>query len=327
MVLSRTAPRPLRRLRVGVAQLPGAPAPFAERRAAAEVALAAALSSAGAVDLLLLPEATFPGYGPGQRPQEAAEQAARGEGWAVAAAARTGLHIAVGLGMPDRSVLLLVAPDGARWRYTKAYPTFAETAAWRAGPGPMVAHTRLGAIGLAVCADVIQPGLWAGLRGRVSLVLAAGAWGDFHGRLAGMPWWRAAALGPWIRGSAEHRDRTLRAAAAALEVPVAWANACGPFRDGESFSGGSMILGPDGCLRGAVEGAGPGFASAELLLGPPQVGRPPPFPLAWRAFAFSHRLAVGARSAWTSRVPGAAPAGPQGGVARSGDSRPSMPLL
>jgi predicted amidohydrolase len=295
------SPRPppaARPLRVCVAQLPGAPGPLPERRAWAEGALRAA---AGA-DLLLLPEATFPGYAPGGDPREAAAQAAAGEAWAVEAAARAGLHLAVGLGFPDESVLLLVAPDGERWRYTKAWPTFAEAAAWRAGPGPLVARTRLGPVGLALCADVVQPGLWAGLRGRVSLLLAAGAWADYRGRAAGLSWWRAAALGPWMRRAGGHRDRTLSAGAAALGAPVAWANACGPWRGAESFSAGSGIYGPDGARRAAVEGLGPGVTSAALALQPPIPGAPTPFPLAWRAFSCAHRLAALARSARAGRA-------------------------
>lgn len=297
--MAQPAPPPPapRRVRVGVAQLPGAPAPFAARREAAEQAL----DAAGAVDLLLLPEATFPGYAPGADPREAAAQCAAGEAWAVAAAARTGLHLAVGLGLPDQSVLLLVAPDGARWRYAKAWPTFAESATWRAGPGPQIAWTRLGPVGMALCADVVQPGLWAGLRGRVSLVLAAGAWGDYRGREATLAWWRVAALGPWMRDAARHRDRTLRSAARALRVPVAWANACGPLRQAESFSGGSVILGPDGLLRAEVIGEGAGVASAELRLEAPAAGAPVPFPMAWRAFSLGHRLAARGRGAWRRR--------------------------
>jgi predicted amidohydrolase len=286
-----------RPVRVCVAQLAGAQGPLAARRAAAE----AALRAAEGADLLLLPEATFPGYAPGGDPREAADQAAAGEAWAVEAAARAGLHLAVGLGLPHESVLLLVAPDGQRWRYAKAWPTFAEAAAWRAGPGPQVAHTRLGPVGLALCADVVQPGLWAGLRGRVSLVLAAGAWADYRGRAAALPWWRAAAQGPWMRRAGGHRDRTLSAGAAALGAPVAWANACGPWRGDESFSAGSVIYGPDGRRRAAVEGPGPGVAGAELWLGPPAAGSPTPFPLAWRAFSFAHRLAARARGAAAGR--------------------------
>lgn len=294
------SPRPppaARPVRVCVAQLPGAPAPLPDRLGFAEEALQAA---AGA-DLLLLPEATFPGYAPGADPREAAAQAAAGEAWAAEAAARAGLHLAVGLGFPDESVLLLVAPDGERWRYAKAWPTFAEAAAWRAGSGPLVAHTRLGPVGLALCADVVQPGLWAGLRGRVSLVLAGGAWADYRGRAAGMPWWRAAALGPWMRRAGGHRDHTLAAGAAALGAPVAWANACGPWRGEESFSAGSGIYGPDGRRRAAVEGPGPGVAGAELWLGPPAAGSPTPFPLTWRAFSWTHRVAARARAAAAGR--------------------------
>jgi predicted amidohydrolase len=290
-------PNPLRPVRVCVAQLPGAPAPLPARIAAADAALAATPEA----ELLLLPEATFPGYSPGADPHEAAAQCAAGEAWAEAAARARGLHVGIGLGAPAESALLLIAPDGERWRYTKAWPTFAEAKAWRPGPGPLVAHTRLGPIGLALCADLVQPGLWAGLRGRVSLVLAAGAWADYRGRAATLPWWRAAALGPWMRGAGAHRDRTLAAGARALGAPVAWANACGPWQGAESFAGGSVIVGPDGAPLAAVAGPGAGVACAELWLRPPGPGAPTPFPLVWRAFSLTHRLAARARSAAARR--------------------------
>ena len=285
-----------------VVQLPGAPGPVAERLAWAEAALQGCFATAAGERIIVYPEATFPGYAPGLRGGGPA--AAAGASWARAAARRSGAHIAIGLAEDDASEIVLVAPDGAEWRYRKRYPTFAEAPHWRAGPRVEVAHTRLGRVGLVICADLVQPGLWAGLRGRVDLVVICAAWGDYAGRLRGAPPWRRAALGPWMRGAAAHRDRTVQAAAAALGVPVLYANACGPWQGDERFDGGSRILGPDGQLLAAVgEGGaaalgGAGAGVAEAPLPPPRIGvqRSLQLALGWRAFAAVHRLAARSRA-------------------------------
>lgn len=298
-------------LRGAVVQLPGAPGPVAARLAWAEAALERALRGGPGPRVVVFPEAALPGYAPGLRGGGPA--AAAGAAWARAAARRSGAHIAIGLAEDDVSHMILVAPSGAEWRYPKRYPTFAEAPHWRAGAALTVAHTALGRVGLAICADVVQPGLWAGLRGRVDLVVVSAAWCDYQGRLSGAPAWRRAALGPWMGGAGPHRDRLLAAAAAALGVPVLYANACGPYQGAERFEGGSRILGPEGEVlaevgaggAAALGGAGAGLAAAAL---PPARGGPPrplQLELGWRAFAAAHRWAARARAA--SRAP-AAPA-------------------
>ena len=301
-----STPRRAAPLLVAVAQLPGVAAGWEARVAWAE----AALAEAGEAELLLLPEACFPGYVPGL--PDADRDAARGEAWALDAARRTGRHLALGLAGAHASELLLVSPEGRHWRYRKRYPTFAETRFWRPGRWPGVAETALGRIGLVVCADVVQPEIWRGLQGRVDLVLVAAAWGDFAGRTSRLPPWERALLGPWMARAAGHRDQTLARGARALGVPLAYANACGPWKFDERFDGDSRILGPDGAVLVKVEGSNPelggdgaGLVAARVQAAPGGDQRLPEFPLPWRAFSWVHRNAARAR-AW-SQAP-AAPA-------------------
>lgn len=287
--------------RLVAAQLPGGPGKWEQRLAWADAALARASGAA----LVVLPESYLPGYLPGLRDPDAG---ARAEAWALQAARRSGAHIAMGIGGDDASELLLVAPEGVVGRYRKRFPTFLEAPHWRAGKAPGVLRCALGRVGLALCADVVQPGLWEAFAGRVDLVLVSAAWTDYGGRKQRLPGLRRRLLGPWMDGAGPHRDATLSAAAAALGVPVVFANATGAYRDGERFSGGSRVYGADGRALASVE-ADPalgdpeaGLAQAWTPLGGPSQGAAPTFAARWRLFALAHRLAARGRARLPSRA-------------------------
>ncbi len=267
----------------------------------AEMDAVCARAAAEGAALVALPEAFVPGYRwePGS-----AERAARVRRAARAAAAEHGLCVALGLVDPVGSALLLAAPDGRTWTYHKRFIAVGEAAVWRPGRGDVVAAVGPapglggGRVGMLVCADVLQPAAWRGLRGRTDLLVVAAAWPDYRGReTRGTRPLRplAGALG---RGSADHRDRVLAGLARHLGAPVVFANAVGPWRRDEGFTGGSAVI--DG--RGAtVARAGAGEEAmivGKALAGPG--GPPPRQPVRWRLFNAANRMATTLHLGWSA---------------------------
>ncbi|MFZ5479607.1 MAG: nitrilase-related carbon-nitrogen hydrolase [Myxococcota bacterium] len=200
--------RVLTPLRITPLSLPAAGGTPDDREAAVRAAVLAAEA-----DLVVLPEAHLPGYAH-----------VRGDAGARAHALLRSLPpTAMGYLDGDGSWLAL-AVDGEVHTYRKRFPSPAESRVWRAGDRPGLARTRLGRIGMLVCADVLQLDAWEALRGEVDAVVVAAAWPDYRG----VPF-----------DSNPYRDRLLARAASSLGVPVAFANASGP-----GFSGGARVFQP-----------------------------------------------------------------------------------
>ncbi len=269
---------------IAAAQVPGAPA--GDRLALAEAAMHRARGAA----LVAFPEACFPGYAPGR-----AADADRAEAWLRDAARRSGAVLCAGVASARASRLCVVTPDGRIRRYTKRFPTFAEAPHWAPGDGAdQVVETPIGRVGLLLCSDLMQIAAWRTLaRAAVDLVVVSAAWTDYGGRVEALGPLARAALGPWMRGAAPARDAVLARGARALGVPVVYANACGPWRLGERFDGGSRVLDATGRVIAAIGGA-PGVARAEVDLGVRTAAGRRVVPAAWRAFGAVHRVAAGA---------------------------------
>jgi predicted amidohydrolase len=189
----------------------------------------------------------------------------------------------------DACVLGLHSPDGAAHRYQKRFLSPAEAPVWRPGPGPVIASTPLGRVGLAVCADVLQLATWAPFRGAVDLVVVAAAWPDYQGRLTTIVRPARPAFGWLFTGSNPYRDDLLGRAARAVGAPVVFANATGPADGQESFSGGSCVYDADGVR--VAEGS---LAVADVSRGTP--GAPLRHPPRWAAFTRVYRWASAMRS-------------------------------
>lgn len=269
------------RLRVAAVELPGAPGDATARRAAARAAL-----PEGA-QLVVLPEAWWPGYAH-QRVDTGGD--AREVGLDLARA--SGAWVAFGYLHGDGSWLGLAGPDGSWARYRKRFPSPAEARWWRGGGEPGVFQTPLGRVGVAVCADVLQLATWRGLVG-VDVVLVAAAWPDYRGRRAppGLGWVAAQ--------SNRYRDEVLAAGARALGAPVVFANASGPWRGEEGFSGGSGVWDATGRR---VAGAG-----QAVEVEPGRAGPPLRHPARWRAFTAVYRWGARAVSAGSRLAEGTRP--------------------
>jgi N-carbamoylputrescine amidase len=119
--------------------------------------------------------------------------------------------------------LALVEPDGAIQVYRKRNLVFWERFRFLPGRDPMVAQTRFGRVGLAICADMIYRRVWSDYRGRIDLALIASAWPQFACRHSGRKHWLFGHVGP-MSGSIPHR------AAVDLGIPVVFANQSGTTR-------------------------------------------------------------------------------------------------
>ena len=116
--------------------------------------------------------------------------------------------------------LALVEPDGSIEVYRKRNLVFWERFRFKPGREPVVARTRFGRVGLAVCADMIYRGVWDDYRGRIDLALIASAWPEFACRRSGRKHWLFGHVGP-LSGAIPHQ------VAVDLGVPVVFANQCG----------------------------------------------------------------------------------------------------
>jgi predicted amidohydrolase len=126
--------------------------------------------------------------------------------------------------------LALCLPGGSVHIYRKRHLVFWEPFRFRAGRGSLVVPTPWGSIGLAICADMIRRPVWDDYRGRIDLAVIAAAWPDFAGRHAGRGHWLFGGLGP-LAGVIPDR------VAVDLNVPVIFANQCGPTQTTIPFLG------------------------------------------------------------------------------------------
>ena len=119
--------------------------------------------------------------------------------------------------------LALCLPGGSVHIYRKRHLVFWEPFRFRPGRSPLVVPTPWGAIGLAICADMIRRPVWNDYRGRIDLAVIAAAWPDFACRHGNRRHWLFGGLGPL---SAQIPATVARD----LAVPVIFANQCGATR-------------------------------------------------------------------------------------------------
>lgn len=119
--------------------------------------------------------------------------------------------------------MALVDPQGQTHVYRKRHLVFWERFRFRPGRGPVIADTRLGRIGLAICADMIYSRVWNDYRGRVDLAVVSSAWPDFACSRRGRSHWLFGQLGPMC-------SEIPAKVAKDLGVPVVFSNQCGPTR-------------------------------------------------------------------------------------------------
>lgn len=176
-------------------------------------------------ELAVLPEMFNTGYGlvPDYAPTAEGRDgptlrhlAARARQWGLTIAAgfveRDGRHL--------YDSLALVEPDGTIQVYRKRNLVFWERFRFLPGRAGVVATTRFGRIGLAICADMIYRRVWSDYRGRIDLALIASAWPQFACRRSGRKHWLFGHVGP-MSGAIPHQ------VAADLGIPVVFANQCG----------------------------------------------------------------------------------------------------
>ncbi|MBX6313004.1 MAG: carbon-nitrogen hydrolase family protein, partial [Isosphaeraceae bacterium] len=143
----------------------------------------------------------------------------RSRQWGLAIAAgfveREGRHL--------YDALAFCQPDGSVAIYRKRHLVLWERFRFRPGREPLIVATRWGRIGFAVCADMIYRRVWEGYRGRIDLAVIAAAWPVFTCRHSGRRHWLFGHVGP-LSGAIPTK------VAGDLDIPVVFANQCGPTR-------------------------------------------------------------------------------------------------
>lgn len=163
-------------LRVAAVQMEVAPAPTAERLTRAQALVTQAANEGARV--VVLPELFNTGYVYDDANYRRAESLhGPTVAWMTEMARQHSIYLAGALLLLDEArdeiynTLLLIGPEGQRWRYDKRYPWGWERAYFRAGHGITVAETELGRFGLLVCWDVAHRDLWRRYAGKVDLML------------------------------------------------------------------------------------------------------------------------------------------------------------
>lgn len=175
---------------IAVTQMEVTPAPTAQRleRAGRLVEAAAAQGA----ELVLLPEFFNTGYAYEQVNYERAETMHGATvAWMKETASLHKVYLAGSLllaaGRDLYNALLLVSPERYIWRYDKLHPWAWERAYCVNGTEPVIASTRLGEIGLMVCADVAHPDLWKRYAGQIDLILVASSAPDIGSATLSFP--------------------------------------------------------------------------------------------------------------------------------------------
>lgn len=204
-------------------QMSSEPGAVATNRDRADALLKQA-AMAGA-ELAVLPEMFNTGYGVGPRYGDLAE-----DGWGPtlvhlkARSRQWGLCIAAGFVEQHRGhlydSLFFCAPDGVCEIYRKRHLVFWECSRFRRGVEPVIASTRWGRIGFAICADMIYRRVWNDYHGKIDVAVISAAWPDFQCRRTGKRHWLVGGLGP-LAGELP------RMVAQNLDIPVVFANQCG----------------------------------------------------------------------------------------------------
>ena len=140
---------------------------------------------------------------------------------------RWGMAIAGGFVEADKGhvhdSMFYCDPDGRVEVYRKWNLVFWESSRFRRGSGPLIVETRWGSIGFAICADMIYRRVWDAYRGEIDLAIVAAAWPNFGNRATGRGHWLLGQVGPLAA-------RIPALVADDLNIPVAFANQCGPTR-------------------------------------------------------------------------------------------------
>ncbi|GAC1335849.1 MAG: hypothetical protein NVSMB14_03390 [Isosphaeraceae bacterium] len=181
------------------------------------------------VELAVLPELFNTGYGYFAEFHTLAERVDDGPTWSFLKerSRRWDMAIAAGFVEQDGGNLYdslgFVQPDGRIGVYRKRNLVFWERARFRPGRSSLIVPTRWGRLGFAICADMIYGRIWREYRDHIDLAIISAAWPEFAHRSTGRGHWLFGRIGPL---SAE----IPRKLAVEADIPVIFANQCGPTR-------------------------------------------------------------------------------------------------
>lgn len=163
-----------RKVTVAAIQMEGTPSPVEDRlpRAARHIEEAAATGA----KLIVLPEVFNTGYEVNDHNYTLPEQLdGQTASWMHTQATKYNVHIAGSFMVREEegvyNTMLLVAPDGRKWRYDKHHPWAFERAYVLNGNGITVADTDIGRIGMLICWDYAHMDLWEQYSGQVDMMI------------------------------------------------------------------------------------------------------------------------------------------------------------
>src|SRR5579864_2867951 len=251
-------------LRVACAQLRARP--LAQARAALDDMCSAIARAARArAQLVVLPECSYPGYvllneHPFERGIPSAEHALRRLG---ESAAHHEIIVCAGLARADRrgrlhNEAVLIDRDGRTvGTYAKNYLWGFDSRWFRAGNSLPVFHTRVGALGIMICADGRLPEIPRALAaGGAWLILDPTAWVSYGTSYASM--------------KNPQADFMLRIRAQENGVWIAAADKCGSENEAVYYVGRSKIVAPDGSVAALASADRPEIVHASVRMPAPR---------------------------------------------------------
>ncbi|MCC8108894.1 MAG: carbon-nitrogen hydrolase family protein, partial [Planctomycetes bacterium] len=124
-------------------------------------------------------------------------------------------------GNDAHNLFQLVEPDGAAYSHRKDIPTLVENCYYAPGDTNHIFHTPFGAVGVAMCWEMVRYDTIRRMSGKVDLVLGGMCWAD-------LPDWDGGA--DLKRYNREYARRTPLRFAELVKAPVVHANHCGTIR-------------------------------------------------------------------------------------------------
>ncbi len=228
-------------------------------------------AAAGGANLVLLPEFFPSAMGYSEKMLDVALTGASVGNWLTETSRKHGVILGGSYltfdGNDAHNLFQIVEPGGATYSHRKDIPTLVENCYYAPGDTEHIFHTSFGAVGIAMCWEIVRYDTLRRMSGKVDVVLGGMCWAD-------LPDWDGGA--DLKRYNREYARRTPIRFAELVKAPVIHANHCGTIRaydfpDDKTLHtlqmiGATQIIAPDGRLVAErTFNEGPGVIIADII--------------------------------------------------------------